>query len=195
MNIGRPIEFDRAVALEQAQQLFWRKGYCGTSLADLLAGMGLSKSSFYQAFKSKHDIFQQSIQRYLNERTTMMRQRLKANPTAYAFIKEMLYSVASNSGIKEYRKGCLVMNTACEFGQSDEVVAKAVRDSVEAFIAVFEEAVILGQQQGDIAADKNPRTVASFLVNNISGLNIAYKAGADSRSLRAAADITLSALK
>jgi len=194
MTVGRPIEFDRAQALEQAQHLFWRKGYGGTSLSDLLAAMGLSKSSFYQSFKSKHDIFEQSIQLYLNERTKMMRKRLKNSPSAYAFITTMLYGVAKDSCAGKNRIGCLVMNTACEFAQTDETIAQAVRDSIESFTTVFKDAVILGQQQGDIAIDKDPDALARFLVNNMSGLNVAYKAGADADSIKRTADITLSAL-
>jgi len=195
MNIGRPIEFDRAEALSSAQQLFWRKGYGDTSLSDLLDAMGLSKSSFYQAFKSKHHLFEQSIQLYLNQRTELMRAKLKASPSAHAFIASMLFGVADNSGFMEYRVGCLVMNTACEFAQKDEVIAKAVGDSIAAFTTVFREAVVLGQQQGDISTDKDPDALAEFLVTNMGGLNVAFKAGADVDTIRRTAEIALSALK
>lgn len=200
MIIGRPVEFDRAVALGQAKRLFWRKGYANTSLADLLATMKLSKSSFYQAFQSKHDIFEKSIELYLKERTKMMRAELKSSPSGYAFIAKMLYSVAEssnveNSTIKEFRIGCLVMNTACEFGQSDYAVAQAVRNSMEAFKQVFQDAVIVAQQQGDIPSDKDPDSLAGFLVSSMSGLNTASKAGADDASLKSIASVALSALK
>ena len=195
MSIGRPIEFDRAVALEQAQCLFWRNGYADTSLADLLGAMRLSKSSFYQAFKSKHNLFEQSIKLYLSERTALMRQRLADSPSAYDFIAAMLFGVADNTGPDEYRAGCLVMNTACEFAQSDAVIAKAVSDSMAAFTAVFKEAVEQGQVQGDIAADKDPDVLAAFLVTNMGGLNVAFKAGASAQEIRKTAEITLSALK
>jgi hypothetical protein len=33
---GRPREFDRDEALQRAMELFWAKGYEGTTLADLL---------------------------------------------------------------------------------------------------------------------------------------------------------------
>lgn len=195
MSIGRPIEFDRAEALEQAQQLFWRQGYSDTSLSDLLSAMDLSKSSFYQTFKSKHNLFELSIQNYLTARTEMMRAKLKASPSAINFIAGMLYGVSDNSGIMEYRVGCLVMNTACEFSQKDVVIAKAVRESMDAFRLVFKEAVVLGQRQGDISADKDPDALAVFLVTNMGGLNVAYKAGADAQTIKRTADITLSALK
>ncbi len=195
MNIGRPIEFDRAKALEQAQCLFWRKGYRDTSLSDLLGVMGLSKSSFYQAFNSKHDLFEQSIQLYLQERSAFMRTRLKASPSGYDFISGMLCGIAENSSIMEFRVGCLVVNTACEFAQSDEVIAKAVRNSIAAFTEVFKEAVILGQQQGDISTDKDPDELARFLVTNMGGLNVSFKAGAEPEAIKRTAKIALSALK
>ncbi len=195
MNIGRPIEFDRAEALEQAQKLFWRKGYDGTSLHDLLENMGLSKSSFYQSFGSKHQLFEQSIQLYLAQRTKMMQAKLKASDTAYEFIAKMLKSVPDNPGFLDNRVGCLVMNTACEFAQNDPVIAKAIRDSVDAFTKVFRQAVILGQQQGDISVHKDPGELAEYLITNMGGLNVLYKAGSDTDTIKRTAEIALSALK
>jgi len=195
MNIGRPVEFDRAEALEQAQHLFWRKGYRDTSLCDLLRAMGLSKSSFYQAFNSKHDLFEQAIQLYLKERTTFMRAKLKASPSAFEFISGILCGIPENSSIMEFRVGCLVMNTACEFAQSDKTIAKAVSDSIASFVKVFKEAVILGQQQGDISPDKDPDALARFLVTNMGGLNVSFKAGADPETIKRTAHIALSVLK
>ena len=44
---GRPQAFDRAEALTQAMQLFWERGFEGTSFDELIAAMGISPSSFY----------------------------------------------------------------------------------------------------------------------------------------------------
>ena len=57
MTTGRPRQFNEEQALEAAMEQFWAVGYEATSLQDLLRVMKLSKSSLYQTFGSKHDLF------------------------------------------------------------------------------------------------------------------------------------------
>ena len=44
---GRPREFDRDTALQQAMLAFWQHGYEGTSMADLVAATGLASARLY----------------------------------------------------------------------------------------------------------------------------------------------------
>lgn len=66
-QMGRPRNFDRDHAVEQALHLFWQHGYDATSLAQLKAGLGggISAPSFYAAFGSKEALFDECVQRYL----------------------------------------------------------------------------------------------------------------------------------
>ena len=66
-QMGRPRNFDRDQAVEQALHLFWEHGYDATSLAQLKAGLGggISAPSFYAAFGSKEALFDECVQRYL----------------------------------------------------------------------------------------------------------------------------------
>ena len=55
--MARPREFDEEQALLAAMQVFWRKGYDGTSIPDLLEATGLSRSSLYETFGDKAALF------------------------------------------------------------------------------------------------------------------------------------------
>ncbi len=63
--MARPREFDYEQVLDGALQLFWRGGYEATSLDGLLNEVGLSKSSFYGAFGSKHEMLLAALDRYI----------------------------------------------------------------------------------------------------------------------------------
>ena len=51
--MARKKEFDEDALLDKAAELFWRKGYNGTSAQDLVDGLGISRSSLYGAGYSK----------------------------------------------------------------------------------------------------------------------------------------------
>jgi AcrR family transcriptional regulator len=62
---GRPAVFDRGAALLAAMNLFWERGYEGTSFDDLTAAMGISASSFYNSFGSKEALYCEATRSYL----------------------------------------------------------------------------------------------------------------------------------
>ncbi|MBA1271789.1 TetR/AcrR family transcriptional regulator [Stutzerimonas azotifigens] len=67
-QMGRPRSFDRAQAVDEAMQLFWRYGYDATSLSQLKAhiGGGITAPSFYAAFGSKEGLFKEVVARYMD---------------------------------------------------------------------------------------------------------------------------------
>lgn len=174
--------------------VFWRQGYEASSLQDLLGAMGLSRSSFYQAFESKPALFKRCIQFYRQGLVDELQSKLRKTGSGKAFIQTLFRDVAKETTGPDGRRGCLLMNTASEFAQSDPEIADLVSNSIKNLTRVFEKAVKQGQQQGDIPSDRNSHVLANYLVSSMSGLRNMVKAGADSKSIRQTADIVLSAL-
>ena len=141
-------------------QLFWCKGYESSSLQALLDTMGLSKSSFYQTFKSKHLLFQSCIRHYRQMLTGEMTSQLKESGSGKLFIKNLFQSVADETCGLNARRGCLLMNVASEFAQTDSKISELVSSSIENFIDVFEKAIQQAQQQGEIPSSKEARSLA-----------------------------------
>ena len=175
-------------------QLFWRQGYEATSLQDLLQTMDLSRSSFYQAFGSKHALFGRCLDHYRDSLAAAMQTQLEAAPRGRDFIAGMLESVADETRGEDARRGCLVMNTASEFGQSDAEVAAHVKSGTSRFRKVFLQAVKRAQAEGDVSAGQDPALLADYLVTCMSGLRTQAKAGAGAAVIRRIAGVMQSAL-
>lgn len=112
--------------------LFMEQGFEAASLAEIVEAAGLNKSSLYNAFGSKEELFQRALRRY-----TAARERLLEEATAgerglddlFALVDLVRAEAHSDVG----RRGCLAINSTAELGfASPEVVelAERYRDSM-----------------------------------------------------------------
>jgi TetR/AcrR family transcriptional repressor of nem operon len=56
---------NRERLLDLAEQLVLQKGFASTSIEELIAGVGITKSGFFYHFKDKNDLARSLMQRYL----------------------------------------------------------------------------------------------------------------------------------
>jgi TetR/AcrR family transcriptional repressor of nem operon len=194
MSRGRPLEFDPDEALGAAVHVFWTKGYEATSLTDLLDAMALSKSSLYQSFGSKQQLFERCLRRYADDLTSSMRTSLLGGASPRRFIEETFMAVARTAESPAGDRGCLVANSASELGQRDPSLATPVANGLARFTDVFREAVARAQAAGEISADSEPRALATYLVTCMNGLRTLIKAGASRRAAIETARLMLKAL-
>ncbi|MGB0468131.1 MAG: TetR/AcrR family transcriptional regulator [Pontibacterium sp.] len=194
MNIiGRPLGFDPDIALESAMQSFWRHGYEACSMQNLLEATGLSKSSIYKTFGGKHALFAKCLSLYQQRSATRMTSLLAQAPSGMSFLRQVFTAV--NDDAKDGQpKGCFVMNTASELGQSDPEIARMVEESLALFKSVFRDAVERAQAEGSISISKNPDDLAIYLVTCMGGLRTMVKAGSNKESIEQTIEIMLGAL-
>lgn len=62
--MARTKEFDPDAALQSALELFWRRGYEATSMADLVEHLGIGRASIYATFGNKHELYLKALDRY-----------------------------------------------------------------------------------------------------------------------------------
>ena len=126
--MARPIEFDRPKAVNRALALFWRKGYQATSLADLLAAMDISRSSFYAAFTDKRSHFIECLDLFSARTLEMLHQARAEMPPVDALQSffERNFVGAHGAGAVRGHWGCMLVNTVLEMaGVDDDLAARA----------------------------------------------------------------------
>jgi TetR/AcrR family transcriptional regulator, transcriptional repressor for nem operon len=123
--MARPTEFDRSKAVNRALALFWRKGYQATTLADLLAAMGIGRSSFYAAFTDKRSLFVACLDLF-STRTLDLLQRTRGEmPPVDALQRFFERNFVGAGGVGAVRShwGCMLVNTVLEMADVDSELA------------------------------------------------------------------------
>lgn len=120
---GRPRGFDADTALRVAVDLFWQQGYEATSLEALSQAMGLSRSSFYACFGSKHALLIAAVQLYADDRFATLTACVATCANPLDAVRAMLAVIADVDG---GTSGCLFVNAVAELAPGDaELVALA----------------------------------------------------------------------
>ena len=193
--MARPREFDTEVALQSAMSVFWAKGYRATSLNDLTRAMGISKSSFYETFGAKHDLFLQTLAHYDRTVVEALVGRLESESPVLKVIGEVFNAIVDGAAVDGDRRGCFVANCASELALHDPDAAERIADGFARLEGALFRAVQRGQVAGEISAESDARAMARFLIANVNGLRLMAKADAGREALADVVRITMSVLE
>ncbi|HUU67388.1 MAG TPA: TetR/AcrR family transcriptional regulator [Methyloceanibacter sp.] len=192
MAIGRPRTFNKEEALDQALDVFWRKGYEGASICDLTAAMGINPPSLYAAFGNKEALFRQALDRYSETRAGFVREALAA-PKAREGIAALLRGTAQSLADKSSPRGCLLVQGIAGAGDH----AQCIRDELSARRAAAQKAIRerlkQAQAEGELAADADPAALARYFSTVTQGMAIQAASGASRKELERIADMALRA--
>jgi TetR/AcrR family transcriptional repressor of nem operon len=156
---------------------FWDKGYAGTSAQDLVDATGLGRGSLYNAFKSKHDLFEAALRRYDEARTARLVKLLEEGEApARERIRSVLLEVVDEETAEAGGShGCLVVNSAMELAGRDPEVTAVVRDTFTRLAAAFAVCVGQGHRDGTMERGQDPAVLALHLLNTMYGLRVLGK--------------------
>ncbi|MGW7518755.1 TetR/AcrR family transcriptional regulator [Streptomyces sp. NPDC054796] len=185
----RPRNFDEDRAVDAALEAFRATGYEATSTQDLCEATGLGRSSIYNTFRSKHDLFRRTLVRYTErlcaeQRELMAREDLPAREKVRVLLDSARLTAA---------RGCLLVNTAVELADRDEEIARLLREGHERRVAGLRAMFESARRAGEIDGGKDPHGLALFVLATVSGMRVSARSGADESALSAIAETALTA--
>ncbi|RCV49411.1 TetR/AcrR family transcriptional regulator [Marinitenerispora sediminis] len=177
--MARTKEFDPDAALRAALELFWSRGYEATSMADLVAHLGIGRASIYATFGSKRELYQRALERYAEIRDPDPVVMLSQPGPALPAVRALLESFARQAVSEEGRRGCFVVNTAVELAPHDERAARSVAASWRAIETALVSALVRARAQGELAEDRDPYSAARLLLVLLQGIRVVGKGDPD----------------
>ncbi|MCG5215685.1 TetR/AcrR family transcriptional regulator [Streptosporangium sp. KLBMP 9127] len=190
--MARTKEFDPDTALQAALELFWARGYEATSMADLVARLGIGRASLYATFGSKHELYVLALRRYVEKRDPspieLLSQPGPALPAVRALVE--LYTEQSVAD----QRGCMIVNAAAELLPGDLPVTRFVEGNWGSLETALTSAFIRARAQGELPADRDPQALGRFILVFLQGLRLMAKGSPDPARLRDAAAQALAVL-
>ncbi|MEM9997521.1 MAG: TetR/AcrR family transcriptional regulator [Bacteroidota bacterium] len=172
--------FDETAVLDRAADLFWDRGYEAVSIQDLVEHLGLSRSSLYDTFGGKQALYLAALDRYrLGDEATAdpIQAFIDVHGSPRAGIAAYFDAVVDDAAANCL--GCFVVNATAERAAHDPETAERTRASLDVFQAQFERAIRLGQEAGEIPADRDARALGRVLANTVYGLRVTARVSPD----------------
>ncbi|MHB2265783.1 TetR/AcrR family transcriptional regulator [Aliihoeflea sp. PC F10.4] len=189
--MGRHRAFDPDTALDNMLAVFWKKGFEGTSYADLTKAAGVERPALYSAFGNKEALFAKVLDRYYEQYLAYVPAALDL-PTAREAAAHVLYGAVDLNTRFDDHTGCLGINGVLAGSDDAEPIRQALIDARakgrDALVERFKRA----RHEGDLPETACPETLATFVMTVTHGVAVQAKAGVSRDVLTAVVDQALS---
>ena len=193
--MGRKKNYERDLLVEEAMEMFRDYGFAGTSTQMLVERLGVNRFSLYAEFGSKQGLFDAALKRYDEEVVERNFGPLEAPEAGIAEIRALLEFFGSAGKGPASGRGCLLCNTAVEFGSDDHSGAGSVQRYFERVSNAFCGALGNAYDKGELRRSAKPREEAGFFTASVLGMFVMLRAEAPPTVNKSAARVALQHLE
>ncbi len=170
----RETAFDETTILERARDLFWEKGYTATSIQDLEQALGIRRSSIYNTFGGKRQLYDRTLVQYQEENLGRLREMLQATPDLRQALVQLFTQAATvvHPECLTSARGCYIVNATTEMANSCAAALTFVSRNREQFTGILQDALAGAQVQGQLHEQADPAELADFLFLCYNGLQV-----------------------
>lgn len=189
--MGRKKSYDRDALVGKAMEVFRDHGFAGTSAEILVEHLGVNRFSLYAEFGNKQGLFDAALKRYDEEVVERSFGPLEAPGAGLAEVRALLEFYGSAGEGPAFGRGCLLCNTAVEFGPNDPSGAQFVQRYFERLSRAFLGALHNAQSRGELRRSVDPSEEANFFTASVLGLFVMLRAKVSTTVIESAAQAAL----
>ncbi len=192
--MGRAAKFDREAAVEICMHEIWRNGFEACSVKALSEKLGITRSSFYNAFGSREALFLEVLALYFTQTPDRVLGDVDTKTPVRRLLTDFFKDVCRTRATDPDAKGCLAVNCISELVGVDETLGPVLENTVRASIDRLEAVLETAAANGEIENDGHLREKALALQNLIIGLSVLSRVVRSEKELFSVAKQTLTGL-
>lgn len=187
--MARNVEFNEQLAISKAMDVFWKKGYNGTTMRDLAEAMGINSSSIYNTIGDKHQLFIRSIKHYSESRMSAAVKQLGPIKSPLKAIEKFIQS--SVYAITNEPNSCLAIKTTFEIAASDEKVQKVIKADNKFTYDLLIDLVNKAIAKEEITVSQDAEMLTDYIINHFSGWHESFIIHQDKARIKKMANFLL----
>lgn len=176
-------------------ETFWTRGYEATTTAQLCDSTGLGRGSLYNAFGSKHQLYELALDRYTERGHQAQLDILRAAGTPSERLRALLVWVIDTDLADPDRRGCLALNAASEAAGRSEPVTRLTRRHFDRLEEALLEVIDEGRRDGGFRTDQTALQLTRTLQSTYYGLRVLGRVTDDRAALMDVAEGAVAALR
>lgn len=180
----------RARIIEAAADLVYARGVRGTSLEDVMAASGVSKSQLYHYFADKDALIHEVIKLQTERVLKAQQPHLEALDSLFA-LRRWRDAVIDLNKARNSIGGCPVGSLANELADQSKTARTLLVGSFETWGTRIENGLQKMQERGELASTADPHDLAVAVLSAIQGGLLLAKTTRTSRPLEIAFDMAL----
>jgi len=173
--MGRPAKFDREQALDVVMNAIWKHGYEHCSVKSMSELLGITRSSFYNAFGSREALFEMALGRYFEQSPNRVLASVGENDEIIPVIIAMLQEICHTRAVDPENRGCMAVNCTTELVGTHPALGWLMADGIEENVDRFEELLAMAVKNGELDPSTDIRETALALQNLILGVSVMSK--------------------
>jgi len=189
--VGRKKNYDRTQLIEEAMEIFRDHGFAGTTSQMLVDGLGVNRFSLYAEFGNKQGLFDAVLEQYNHVVVERNFGPLESPGAGIEEIRRLLEFFASASHSPASGRGCLLCNTAVEFGPMDPSGSQFVQRYFKRLSKAFHQALANAKREGKLRDSVALKEEADFFTSATLGLFVMIRARAPAKIIENAATIAI----
>ena len=192
--MARPMKFDRDEAIDLVMNEIWRDGYEAASVKALSEKLSITRSSFYNSFGSREELFKEVMHHYATTTPDCALYEMDRDRSLRDVVTTLFREICRQRAADPEHRGCLATNSAAELLPGAGELAGFMTLVLGHSRSMIEEKVRWAVEDGELPAGTDPAAFALAIQNLMLGVNLQSKIVHDEVALWASCVPALSAL-
>lgn len=171
--MARHARYDRTTALAKAVDLFWQKGYHGSSMKQIEHALDMRPGSIYAAFGSKDGLFSEALLAYTEQAGQELARRIERHDTVLDGLQDYLRGIVADctEGASEPpAKACMIVKTLLETAHTHPTLSAQANTILARIEQHLCQLLDQAKARGELIPSADPARLARLLQSQIMGL-------------------------